>query len=79
MTSSEIKVVESGIRQLRLRVCEQKEAFKLLQDRFPGAFLDCLDEVLNRFEARLKTEIAFDRVQSGPSLLDSRSGPVKNN
>jgi len=73
MTTSEKRIVERGIRQLFLRVGEQRVAFQKLPERFPSAFLEAVDEVLQRFQRRLDSEHISDEVAPAASLSVSHS------
>lgn len=75
MSQAEAKIIELGIHQLRMRIEEQRQQFKNIEARFPSAHLECLDELLDRFEARLSSEsILSDEVQPEPSSPEPFSG-----
>lgn len=74
MTRGEYRIVDCGIRQLRLRVLEQGQMMAMVEARFPLSFLECIEEVLDRFEDRLSREGISDEVQSEPSSSEPFSG-----
>ena len=70
MTQPEYRIVERSIRKLRYRVQEELAAVKHVDARFASAHLECLLELLSKFETRLNSERISVEVDFGSSSTD---------
>lgn len=80
MTAQEHKICSAAIREMRI-LCNYHRLIGLrdVGQRFPAAFCEVLEELLNRFEARLESEPISLEVSSDASSGDSFKASVTNN